>query len=315
VFDFLMSADLKVRDPDAMAERLRSRLGVLHNPNWRMGFASTNYVAWFLRVQKSLAVAPTRIEPQGHFDGPCTADPAFSQYLDSVWEFQGDARPVKTHSTILITSEFDEFVTGLARRGVPYRIAPIRAEMPFPRLWVGVTAERPRYDPSWDGGLCIEVMPYWPLQMPDDTRSAPEPVDPVPGELLRVAHRGFLVRDLDDVLGKLDRNLDWQPPGPVESFRDEGFRRARFTFGLPHSATLDLIEPSRWDSAEGRFLATWGPGPSYIRIAVNGLDAKAEDLRARGTRFTDVDAIDSVGRRLVVEPDDLDGAWFEFVEP
>lgn len=85
-------------------------------------------------------------------------------------------------------------------------------------------------------------------------------------------------------------------------------------FLIGHSATVDLIEPQRWNSAAGYYLNTWGPGPYYIQIAVAGLDAKADDLTERGTRYHDARATDDLPRRLQVLPDDIDGALVEFVE-
>src|SRR5271155_3641518 len=105
MFEFLLSADMKVDDPDKMARSLVDRLGVLEHPRWRMANPGSNYIAWFLRVHPSLAVAPTRLEPQGHFPGENLGDPAFTDYLDSVVEYQGFCRPMKTHSTIVVTRD------------------------------------------------------------------------------------------------------------------------------------------------------------------------------------------------------------------
>ena len=314
MFDFLLSADMMVDDADAVAATLVKRVGILEHPNWRQAFDDHPYVAWFLRVHKSLAVAPTRIEPQGHLDAPNLGDPVFPAYLHSAAEFVGLARPIKTHGTVLVTRQLDRFISGLARRHVPFRIAPMTADMPWERLWIGVTPERPAYDPSWDAGLCVEVLPTWPLQMPEATFDAPDPVDPPPGSLVRVVSKEFLVRDLDDAVRRLATNIPWEPVGPIETFTDEGFRRARFGFELPHSAMVDLIEPTRWDSPAGRYLHSWGPGPYTIRIAVHGLDAKAGDLTDRGTTFALLEANGAVGRRLRIDPADLDGLLIELVE-
>ena len=89
---------------------------------------------------------------------------------------------------------------------------------------------------------------------------------------------------------------------------------ARMGFAIGHSATVDLIEPQRWNSEAGYYLNTWGPGPYYMRIAVVGLDAKALDLTERGTRYLDVEATADLQRRVQVVPDDIDGALVEFVE-
>jgi hypothetical protein len=51
-----------------------------------------------------------------------------------------------------------------------------------------------------------------------------------------------------------------------------------------------------------------------MRIAVVGLDAKAQDLTERGTRYHDLPATADLPRRLQVLPEDIDGALIEFVE-
>ena len=83
-----------------------------------------------------------------------------------------------------------------------------------------------------------------------------------------------------------------------------------------HSASLDVVEPTRWDSETGLYLHNWGPGPHFTRIAVIGLAAKAEALKAKGVRFTWVDESDAVGGRALikVDPAELEGQVFEFEE-
>jgi hypothetical protein len=314
MFDFLLTADVMVADPDALASAFVERLGVLTHPNWRQAFADHPYVAWFLRVHRSLAVAPTRIEPQGHLDRPNRGDPDFPVYLRSIAEFQGPDRPMKTHATVLITQHIDRVVRGLERRRVPFRIAPMTPDMPWERLWTGVTPESPLYSPQWDAGLCVEILPMWPLQIPDAVFTAPDPVDPEPGSLVRVVAKEYLVRDLDDALRRLDRYLDWEPMGPVEEFPGAGFRRARMGFALPHSATVDLIQPTEWSSETGRYLHTWGPGGYTIRIAVHELAAKAADLDDRGTAFTTVAESEIGPTRLRVDPQQLEGVRVELEE-
>lgn len=317
MFDLLLSGDLMVSDPDDMAARIVGKLGLHGHPNWRQGFANHPYVAHFLRAHKSLAVSPTRVEPQGHLDSANEGDPFFPLYLKSLEAFQGPFRPIKTHATVLVARDFGAVVERLSRRRQPFRLARVTPEMPFDRLWVGCTPERPDYQPSVDGGLCVEVMPLDPLQMPADTflTPPPEPRGLGPGDPVRVVSRGFLVRDLDDTLRRLSENLDFEPAAPVETLVESGYRRARMGFSLPHSATLDLIEPTRWDSEMGRYLHNWGPGPHYIRISVNGLAAKADDLRTRGTRFSLMEHCEAVDGGLIrVDPAEFDGAIFEFVE-
>jgi hypothetical protein len=88
MFELLLSADMMVSDPDAMAELLVSRLGIYKHPRWRQAFDNHPYVAHFLRVHKSLALAPTRVEPQGHLDRPNPGDPLFHDFLESLRAYQ-----------------------------------------------------------------------------------------------------------------------------------------------------------------------------------------------------------------------------------
>lgn len=318
MFDLLLSADAMVPDPDAHAELLAQAIGVHTHPNWRQSFDTHAYVAHFLRVHRSLAVAPTRLELQHHVDKPgASADPAFVDHLQSLYDFQGRFRPMKTHSIVVATGHMEELVDRLMSRRLAFRIAPFDEHMPFTRLWLGMTPENPRYAPDVDGGLCLEFIPTAPLQLPAETFSLPPPAprDPEPGEMIRITARGYLVRDLRATLDVLGENLGWLPMHDVETFDDEGMRRARMAFTIGHSATLDVIEPVRGDCETGRYLCNWGPGPYYIRIAVNGLDAKAGDLESRGTRYTWLpESAAAGGRRLQVNADDLRGMLVEFVE-
>ncbi len=311
----LLSGDLMVRDPDRMADLLSKKIGVHTHPNWRQAFEGHPYIAHFLRVHKSLAVAPTRIEPQGHLDAPNEGDPQFPQYLQSLEAFQGPARPIKTHATVLITDDLDSVIQRLHDRRLDFRVARLTDDMPWDRVWLGCRPEDPRYHPGVDGGLCIEIMAAWPLQLPEAIYDVPpaEPRDPQPADLVRVVSRGFLVRDLESVLAKLRDSLNWEPAA-VETFEDEGFRRARLGFQLAHSATLDLIEPTKWPTDEARYLHNWGPGPYYIRLSVVDLDAKAADLDDRETRYRRL-ALESAGGDLLrVDPNELDGALIEIVQ-
>jgi hypothetical protein len=320
MFELLMSADMMLPDPDGMTALLVSKLGIHEHPNWRQAFDDHPYIAHFLRVHKSLAVAPTRIEPQVHLDKPNPGDPLFHEFLESLKAYQGPHRPMLTHSIVVAThgAKFDMLMEKLMRRRLRVRLAQRTPDMPFDRMWMGVTPEDPHYEPSVDGGLCIEVMPIEPLQLPADTFTvpAPQPRELHPGQMVRVSARGFLVRNLDEALRRCSSNLDWEPMEPVETLVHEGYLRATMDFTLANSASLDVIEATRWNGDAGRYVHTFGPGPYYIRIAVNGLAAKAEDLKSRGVKFTWIEESEAVGGRSLirVDPAELRGQVFEFEE-
>jgi hypothetical protein len=244
----------------------------------------------------------------------------FHDFLEGLWNYQGRHRPIVTHSVVVAaeTAKNAKLFQRMHDKKLPFRLARRTPDMPFDRMWCGVTADRIQYQPSVDGGLCIEVMPSEPLLLPPETYISPppEPKDFKPGEMVRVTGRAILVRDLDDVLRKLSDNLDWEPRGKVEKIKGEGYKRAKMAFTLPHSASLDLIEPTEWNSETGLYLHNWGPGLYYIRIAVIDLAAKAEDLKARGVKFTWVEESAAVGGRslIKVDADEIQGQLFEFEE-
>lgn len=317
MYEMLLSADMMVPDPDGMTELLVSKLSIHKHPNWRQAFANHPYIAHFLRVQKSLAIAPTRIEPQVHLDKPNPGDPLFHDHLQGLQIYQGHHRPILTHSIVLVTwrEKLEALIQRLHERKLRFRLAQRTPEMEFDRLWLGVTPENIQYEPSVDGGLCIEFIPLEPTKLPAEAFQNPPPrvENPQPGELLRVTARGFIVRDLDFTIDKLRRNLEWDPES-VKDLPGEGYRRARMGFTLPHSAKLDIVEPTRWDSQTGLYLHNWGPGPHFIRIGVYDLEAKAAQLKERGVRFTFAPESDAVeGRPLIrIDPAELEGQVFEF---
>ena len=318
MYDFLLAADHMVSDPDAVKAFVCDKLVMpAQRDTWRQDLPNHSYLTWHCRVHKSLAVAPTRLMIQGHKEIPNPSDPMFKAYLHNLAEIQGPARPMKAHAMVLISRRLPELLEKLVRRKLPFRVAPIADGLPFDRLWVGVTPNDLYYEPDVDGGLFIEVMEPGPLQLPEDTWAvpAPGPNEPGEGDMIRIVSRGYLVEDLDDTVRRLSLNLDWEPAGPIEDVPEEGYRRARMHFELAHGADVELIQPTRYECMAGRFLATWGPGPYFTRIAVHGLEARREILEAHGTRTLDMPVSRVVeGGRFLAHPDDLAGMRFEFVE-
>src|SRR5690554_1781310 len=133
MFELLMSADMMVPDPDGMTELLVDKLGIYKHERWRQAFDDHPYIAHFLRVHKSLAVSPTRVEPQWHLDRPNPGDPMFHDFLESLKEYQGRHRPMLTHSIVLSLhgDKFDALVSKLMRRKLPFRMAQRTPDMPY----------------------------------------------------------------------------------------------------------------------------------------------------------------------------------------
>ena len=155
VTDFLYTADFMVPDPDGFTDMVVAKLGIVAREDYRQAFPEHGYIAHFLRVNTSRAVAPTLFEPQHHVHVPNPADPLFEPHLDSLYEFQGRYRPLVTHSCVIATDEIHELIDKLHRRRLKFRIAPIDQHLAWERVWTGTSPEDPRYTPEVDGGLCL----------------------------------------------------------------------------------------------------------------------------------------------------------------
>jgi Glyoxalase/Bleomycin resistance protein/Dioxygenase superfamily len=310
-YDMLHSPDFLVADADGTTERLVRAIGLPPpDPEWIQEFPGHGYRAVFARVHRSRAYAPTRLEVISPRPVPEPADPAVPRaYLDDYARAQG-GRPLKTHATVVASSDLPALIERVCRRGLRHRVDPVTPELPHLRLWLGVTPEDPGgYRPDDDAGLFFEAIPTQGLHLriaPGDP-APPAPTDLAEGAMARVLAREWLVRDLDPALAALARNLDWEPAAPVADDARDGCRRAVMEVTMAHAATLELVQPVA-DGEAADYLAAHGPGPYYTRIAVAGLEAKAADLASRGTAFR------RAGDRLRVAAGAVDGALIEFVE-
>jgi hypothetical protein len=305
VFDALVTADVLVDDVDATVARLVEVLGLPDpKPSWTHDFPGYTYKATFCRIHPSLTVAPTLFEviAPAPSDGPAPAGvPSVDANLEACVALQGP-RPVHTHATVFATRDFPALVSRLEANDVRHRIDPVTTELPFPRLFLGMTADDiTAYDPAVDGGLFVEVVPF------DVVTGHPSPVAPfAPGTMVRIVARTFLVADLDATLAALRHTLGW--PGAVGIEERPDGRRVVLVPTLAESASLELVEPT--GGRLGDFFDRYGPGPHAIRIGVQGLDAKLDELRARGVGYEVV----AEGPIVEVDPDPLGGIVVELCE-
>jgi hypothetical protein len=279
VFDLLINAEVIVDDVGVAERVFVDALGFPEpRPSWS-GTVGAGFSFLFARVHPSMAVAPTRIEAMAV--GP--TDPGVEPFLPQLLAAQG-RRPWKTHGNELATSDIDGVAARLARNG--RRFYTMREEgYEYTRLWLGWTADDlGAYRPEVDGGLLFEICETGALmQGPEFWVDQPEP-DLAPGSMVRVVRRSWIVEDLAATLAAIERNLDWRPRLGPETDDATGCRRAVFGFTHPRSAELELLEPVAPGEVRDS-LETWGPGGWTIRIGVNDLAAKADDLGRRGMTF------------------------------
>ena len=313
-YDLLHSPDAVVPDVARTARAMVERVGLPEpRPGWFQSSACHGYRALFARVHPSRLLAPSRLEVIT--PGPRTSSPGVADipaYIDEIAAMQGD-RPLKTHATVLTSSQFPELVEDLRRSGVRHRVDPPSRELGHERLWIGFSpGGGSDYSPDDDAGLFFEVIPTQCLGLPEAVRDGTTAGAPAvaPGQMVRVAARSYLVDDLDPVLAILEKRLSW-PAERVEGASGE--RRAVMAVNFPRSARFELVEPRRDPDAAAHF-ARWGPGTYATRITVRCISAKADDLQARGTPFRILPARGAAAEILRVDLGVVPGFLFDFVE-
>lgn len=307
MFDYMFSADLFVEDMHRQADALVERFG-LHRPGPRSVVTdSSDAHTVICRLAADLSHAPTRLEV---IESTGKLDHWNGYNITQAWTDQV-AKPTRFHNTVFITPDLEKLAAELATRRVP-TVSDHTLE--FGRLWIGLSPEQNTvYDPSYDAGLRIEVLPF--ESFPIDPDPAPRDRGALePGATLRVVDRSFVVEDLDAALACLDTNLGWAPDGPVEEHPQLGYREAVLSCAMPMSAKLALRQSTSDDSEAATFLGRWGEGPYALKISVNGLEARAQRFAERGVAFTEVGKAGDPARHLRVGADVIGGSVFEFVE-
>jgi len=305
-FDMLLSAELLVDDASATLDLLVDRLGIERpRDSWRQLWPGWGFEAYWCRVGADLTASPTRLEiisPHG------TPDPSLAHpHMHDIFAAQGD-RPSRAHSTPIAVPDVAALARRLTTRGARFRLDPLTDELPFLRLWMGFRNDEPTsYLADSDAGLRLEFVPTSALGLPPGASepSAAGDLGPPDGRFVGVTARIFTTDDLDATIATVRATFDWSPSIVTEP---DGGRRAIYRFSFERSGVLEVVEPAP-GSPEHAHLSRWGGGPFGIRLAVNGIDAKAADLGDRATPF---DVIDRGGNRLLlVDPAATTGTHFE----
>lgn len=126
------------------------------------------------------------------------------------------------------------------------------------------------------------------------------------------SHLAIVVNDLQSALNFWRESLGLSQAGEIETVAAEEVDVAFMTLGDAH---IELIEPSTADSGIARFLAKRGPGIHHLCLEVPDLDAKLEDLSARGYQLINETPRERGGRRYAfVHPRSSGGVLLELYE-
>jgi hypothetical protein len=314
VFDFLVSADLLVDEFATAVAGLQQRLGFGEaKPAWFGGGEGRGFEVVFLRTHPRLQGSPTRLEVMAaRALDPEVPAPQTLPHMPGLRLAQ-EAAPVRTHGTVFAVSDMADAIERVRRGGFRHWLDAANDLMPYDRLWVGVSEEdKDEWIPGDDGGLLVELVET--DSIPGVMESATEPAPPraaAPGAMTRIAARRWLVPDVDESVARLHTTFDCTT-GPRQQTAG-GSRVVSILCAHPRSARVDVVQPAP-GSPEAGLVAAHGPLPWTIVIAVDDLDAKADDLRARGTEFDRLIDDGTGADSLAPSPAQTFGVPFLFVE-
>ncbi|REJ79919.1 MAG: methylmalonyl-CoA epimerase [Acidobacteria bacterium] len=126
-----------------------------------------------------------------------------------------------------------------------------------------------------------------------------------------VDHIGIAVHSIEEA------RRFWEDLGlevaAIEEVAEEGVRVAMLPVG---GTRIELLEPTREDSAIARFLATRGPGIHHVCMASDDVDDDDASLRAKGHRLIrDAPSPGAGGSRVqFIHPKSAGGVLVELAE-
>jgi len=99
----------------------------------------------------------------------------------------------------------------------------------------------------------------------------------------KIHHIGIAVRNLDDAL-KFYRDTFGLHVHARDTIEGQGVKAALLTIG---QSEIELLEPTRPDSAVGRFLERKGEGLHHICFQTPDVDSELETLKQKGVELVD----------------------------
>lgn len=302
MFDYMFSSDIFVDNMARQVELLVRHLR-LHPPRPKAIVTdSPEAHATMMRLHKSFAEAPTRLEiiqpagTTGHWN---------VAHIQDAWRSQVD-RPIRFHNSVVL-GDVDAHSESMRIKGIPHVIDDT---LRFRRMFVGIDSARiDTYNPSFDAGLRFELLPFSDFPVDDPSGEALIGTDP---RVVRVHSRTFLVEDLDAAVAALALTFDLEPAS-IKEVRADRVRRAWYSFRHARSAGLELIQPSAGESEASHFMSRHGPGAYTTTFVVQGLEAWPALLAETGLAARKLPDHDDYGPRYVLDPGPIGPIRFELV--
>jgi methylmalonyl-CoA/ethylmalonyl-CoA epimerase len=128
----------------------------------------------------------------------------------------------------------------------------------------------------------------------------------------KIHHIGIAVRSLDEAL-KFYRDTLGLHVHAQDTVEDQGVRAALLTIG---GSEIELLEPTRPDSAVGRFLERRGEGLHHICFQTPDVDGDLEALKAKGVQMVDQQSRRGLaGMICFLHPKETKGVLTELATP
>ncbi len=125
-------------------------------------------------------------------------------------------------------------------------------------------------------------------------------------------HIGIAVTDIESALAMYQALFD----SPETEILEPDFLPLRAAIIVQGETHIELLQPTDADGDLARFIARHGEGLHHVALNVDDIDAKVEQLKAKGIEMIDqVPRRGLTGRIAFIQPSSTRGALIELVQP
>lgn len=130
-------------------------------------------------------------------------------------------------------------------------------------------------------------------------------------KIKKINHVAIVVADIDQALGFWRDALGLE----LDHVEDVPSQKAQVAFMPLGDSEVELVQPTDPNSGAGKFLAERGGGMHHLCFEVDDIDAKLEELKAKGVRLINETALELPGRRMAfIHPKSSGGVLVELYQ-
>jgi methylmalonyl-CoA/ethylmalonyl-CoA epimerase len=130
-------------------------------------------------------------------------------------------------------------------------------------------------------------------------------------KIKKINHVAIVVADIEQALGFWRDALGLE----LDHVEDVPSQKAQVAFMPLGDSEVELVQPTDPNSGAGKFLAERGGGMHHLCFEVDDIDAKLEELKAKGVRLINETALELPGRRMAfIHPKSSGGVLVELYQ-